>query len=75
MAMTEFRDNITMLMPDGQFMPRNTSWTGIRFLLSEVTYFAMHCILICLCIQLLPKSVFLHPKCHFSMVDVRSLLL
>ncbi|XP_023932050.1 dynein heavy chain 8, axonemal-like [Lingula anatina] len=38
LAITEFRDNLTCIGPDGSAVPRNTSWNGIRYMLSEVIY-------------------------------------
>ncbi len=32
----EFGDNMTFLTADGTELPRTTSWTGIRYVLSEV---------------------------------------
>ena len=36
MGLHEFQDQLTFTTPDGQVLQRNTSWTGMRFLLAEV---------------------------------------
>ncbi|CAL1527205.1 unnamed protein product [Lymnaea stagnalis] len=34
----EFRDLLFVMASDGSMVPRTTSWTGIRFMLSEIVY-------------------------------------
>ena len=37
MAIYEFRENLSTFSAEGQVISRNTSWTGMRFLLTEVS--------------------------------------
>ena len=34
----EFKDNITVVSSDGSLVPRTMSWSGLRYMLSEVTH-------------------------------------
>ena len=37
LAASEFKDDLTTVGPDGSLIPRNTSWNGLRFMITEVS--------------------------------------
>lgn len=37
MAREEFSESLVVLSPEGLPLSRNTSWTGLRFMISEVS--------------------------------------